>query len=207
MSLPTLVIGTKKLSSWSLRPWLALKHLSIAFEELELPLDTPEYSERIRQYSPTARVPVLIDGTTRIWDSLAICEYANELKSGAGFPTDRSTRAHARSICAEMHSGFGGLRNLWPMKAGEENLQVALNDEARKDIERIEALWSDCLKQHGGPWLFGGYSIADAMYAPVVLRFRSYGAALQPSSREYVQTTLADPHLQTWIKSAKASIK
>src|SRR5262245_4043824 len=113
MSLPTLVIGTKNLSSWSLRPWLALKHFDIAFEELELPLDTPEYFERIERYSPTLRVPVLIDGAHKVWDSLAICEYANELANGAAWPKDRGARAHARSISAEMHSGFGGLRSQW----------------------------------------------------------------------------------------------
>jgi glutathione S-transferase len=207
MSLPQLVIGTKNLSSWSLRPWLALKHLGIEFEELELPLDTPEYYERIGRYSPTGRVPVLIDGHIKIWDSLAICEYANELKQGAGYPTDRGARANARSISAEMHSGFGGLRTLWTMKAAEVNVHVPPNEDVRKDITRIEVIWSDCRARYGssGPWLFGSYSIADAMFAPVVLRFNTYGAALSPSAREYVTTTLADPHVRAWIDAAKSA--
>jgi glutathione S-transferase len=209
MSLPQLVIGTKNLSSWSLRPWLALKHLGIAFEELELPLDTPEYYERIGRYSPTGRVPVLIDGQIKIWDSLAICEYANELKLGAGYPADKATRAHARSICAEMHSGFGGLRSLWTMKAAEVGVRVPPNDEVRKDIERIEYIWSECRRHYGatGPWLFGSYSIADAMYAPVVLRFNTYGATLSAVAREYVATTLSDQYVRAWIESAKAATK
>jgi glutathione S-transferase len=209
MSLPTLVIGTKNLSSWSLRPWLALKHLGIAFEELELPLDTPEYYERIGRYSPTGRVPVLIAGEIKVWDSLSICEYANELAKGAGYPADPGARAHARSISAEMHSGFGALRSLWTMKAGDVNVHVPLNDDVRKDIARIEAIWSDCRTRYGssGPWLFGRYSIADAMYAPVVLRFNTYGATLTPPAREYVATTLADPHVRAWIDAAKSALK
>ena len=209
MSLPTLVIGTKNLSSWSLRPWLALKHLGIAFEELELPLDTPEYYERIGLYSPTGRVPVLIDGQIKIWDSLAICEYANELKQGAGYPTDKGARAHARSISAEMHSGFGGLRSLWTMKAAEVNVHVPPNEDVRKDLARIEAIWSDCRARYGssGPWLFGSYSIADAMYAPVVLRFNTYGAKISATARSYVDATLADPLLKAWIASAKSALK
>src|SRR5712692_1175221 len=117
MSLPKLVIGSKNLSSWSLRAWFALKQLDIAFEEIELPLDIPEYYRRIEQYSPTRRVPVLLDGDLKIWDSLAICEYANEVTGGKGWPRDSRERARARSFGAEMHSGFAGLRNCWPMKA------------------------------------------------------------------------------------------
>src|SRR5215831_16914969 len=115
--IPTLILGTKNLSSWSLRAWLTLKKLGIAFEELELPLDTPEYYRRIEDYSPTKRVPALVDGALRIWDSLAICEYANELSGGKGWPVDSHERAHARSISAEMHSGFAALRTVWTMRA------------------------------------------------------------------------------------------
>src|SRR4051812_46018622 len=124
MSRLTLVIGTKNLSSWSLRPWMALKHLDINFDEIELPLDTPEFQQRIEKYSSTRRVPVLIDGETKIWDSLAICEYANELSNGKGWPNDRQARAWARSVSAEMHSGFQALRNTWPMKAASTGLKV-----------------------------------------------------------------------------------
>ncbi len=207
MSLPTLVIGTKNLSSWSLRPWLALKHLGIEFRQVELPLKTQEYDRRIDQYSPTRQVPVLVTDNLKVWDSLAICEYANELSAGMGWPKDRFTRAHARSISAEMHSGFQALRNLWPMKATARNLQVALNDEARKDCARIQSIWSECrdMHRHAGPWLFGSYSIADAMYAPVVLRFKSYDAEVSAVSREYMGTVLADDHLQAWIADARSN--
>jgi glutathione S-transferase len=205
MSLPTLVIGTKKLSTWSLRSWLALRHFDIVFDEVELPLDTPEYYRRIEEISPTRRVPVLVDGDLRIWDSLAICEYVNELSGGAGWPKEREARAQARSICAEMHSGFQALRNCWPMQAGATNLRVALNNDARADIDRIQSIWSECRSRHrdAGPWLFGSYSIADAMYAPVVLRFESYGAQLTDASHEYTSTVLADKHLRAWIDAAR----
>jgi glutathione S-transferase len=205
MSLPTLVIGTKNLSSWSLRAWFALKNLRIAFEELELPLDTPEYYRRIEEYSPTRRVPALIDGALKIWDSLAICEYANELSGGKGWPTDSHERAHARAISAEMHSGFAALRTLWTMRAAAIDLNVPLTDEAASDVARIDAIWKDCRSRYGnrGPWLFGSFSIADAMYVPVVLRFRSYGARVSETARQYMATALADQHLQAWIAAAR----
>lgn len=204
MSRLTLVIGTKNLSSWSLRAWFALKHLDVDFDEIELPLDTPEYYRRVAQYSPTHRVPVLIDGDTKIWDSLAICEYANELSGNKGWPHDRMMRAQARSMSAEMHSGFQALRALWPMDAATIGLSVALDDEAFRDVTRIDALWSECRQKYGtrGQWLFGDFSLADAMYAPVVLRFRTYGAQLSSAAQEYVATTLSDPYLRAWIEAS-----
>src|SRR5215831_18003732 len=138
---PTLILGTKNLSSWSLRAWLTLKKLGIAFEELELPLDTPEYYRRIEEFSPTRRVPALVDGALKIWDSLAICEYANELSGGKGWPADARERARARAISAEMHSGFTALRSLWTMRAAATGLDVPLTDEAASDVARIEAIW------------------------------------------------------------------
>jgi glutathione S-transferase len=200
----TLVIGDRQLSSWSLRPWILLKHLGLAFDEVRLRLDTEDFERRIGTYSPTRRVPVLLDGSHSIWDSLAICEYANELAQGLGWPEAPAERAHARSISAEMHSGFAALRTQWPMQAASA-LHVELDASGRSDVARIDALWQAALGRHAaaGPWLFGRYSIADAMYAPVVLRFNTYGAALSPMARDYVATTLADPCLREWIAGAQ----
>jgi glutathione S-transferase len=200
-----LVVGDRQLSSWSLRPWILLKHLGLPFREVRLPLDTPEFGMRIVEYSPTRRVPVLVDGGLTVWDSLAICEYASELAGGRGWPDDTAHRAHARSISAEMHSGFAALRSRWPMQASS-TLQVDLDAQGRKDVARIDELWQVALRERRapGPWLFGRYSIADAMYAPVVLRFNTYGADLSPASRKYVETTLADPWIAEWIADARA---
>jgi glutathione S-transferase len=201
----TLIVGDRQLSSWSLRPWILLKHLGVAFGEVRLRLDTPEFEQRIGGISPTRRVPVLLHGSLTIWDSLAICEYANELAHGAGWPEAPAERAHARAISAEMHSGFAALRTQWPMQAAS-TLQVGLDPPGRADVARIDALWQAALSHHtaAGPWLFGRYSIADAMYAPVVLRFNSYGADLSSLARAYIATTLQDPCLKEWVAGAQA---
>lgn len=200
-----LVLGDRQLSSWSLRPWILLRHLGLAFEEVRLRLDTPEFGHHIAAFSPTRRVPVLIDGSLTVWDSLAICEYANELAHGLGWPEAKADRAHARAISAEMHSGFAALRTQWPMQAASK-LHVDLDVSGRADVARIDALWQAALGQHSapGPWLFGRYSVADAMYAPVVLRFNTYGADLSPQARAYVATALADPCLREWVAGAQA---
>lgn len=197
-----LYIGNKNYSSWSLRPWILMKHVGLDFDEEIIPLDTPDFARAIGSLSPTRRVPVLEHGGLRIWDSLAICEYACEL-AGTGWPKDRAARAVARSVCAEMHAGFGALRSQWPMNARAEGRRTAPNPERESDIARIVELWNDCRTRFGaaGPWLFGEYSVADAMYAPVVLRFRTYGAP-SPLTREYVSTVLADPHLGEWLAAA-----
>jgi glutathione S-transferase len=205
----TLVIGDKHLSSWSLRPWILLRHLGLPFDELSLPLDTPRFRAEIGRWSPTGRVPVLLDGDLRVWDSIAICEYANELAGGAGWPEDRALRAVARAIGAEMHSGFAALRGTWSMQAASRNLDVPLTPQAGADLARIDAIWSDCRVRHGrsGPWLFGDrYTIADAMYAPVVLRFATYDARLSEAAAHYRDHVLADPHLQDWIHGAEREI-
>jgi len=200
-----LTIGNKNYSSWSLRPWILMKHLGLAFDERLMPLDTPEFARDIAAASPTRRVPFLKHGALLVWDSLAICEYVCEL-AGRGWPSDRSARAVARSVCAEMHSGFSILRSQWPMNARAEARHTAPNPERSADIARIEDLWADCRARFGtgGPWLFGEYSVADAMYAPVVLRFRTYGARLRDPSAVYVATALADEHLRDWLTSAAA---
>ena len=200
----TLVIGNKNYSPWSLRPWLLMKHVNLEFQELLIPLDTPETREQIDRYTPSGRVPVLRHGTVCVWDSLAICEYVAEL-SGSGWPRAREVRAVARAVCAEMHSGFSTLRSLWPMNARARNRRTAVTAALEADIERIDELWNDCRGRFGGggPWLFGEYSIADAMYAPVVLRFNTYAARISQTARWYMATVLEDAPLQQWLQAAK----
>jgi glutathione S-transferase len=199
----TLVIGNKNYSSWSLRAWIALKHLDLAFEEIVIQLDAATTRAALAHHSPSARVPVLRAGALCVWDSLAICEYAAEL-AGKGWPPAREARAQARSVCAEMHAGFPALRNAWPMNARARNRHVALTPALEADVARIDAIWSDCRRRFGGdgPWLFGDYSIADAMYAPVVLRFNTYGARISEPARQYLTTVLEDAALQQWMQAA-----
>lgn len=203
-----LVIGDKALSSWSLRPWILLKHLGIEFEEIRLPLDTAQFEREISRYSPSRRVPVLLDGPLRVWESIAICEYVNELAGGRAWPGDRTTRAEARAVSAEMHAGFQAMRNEWSMQATSRGLQVPLSGAGRADVARIDALWSDCCSrfQSAGPWLFGDYCAADAMFAPVLLRFYSYGAELSPTAQAYFDFALQDPHLQEWLSGAEYEV-
>ncbi|HSN00880.1 MAG TPA: glutathione S-transferase family protein [Rudaea sp.] len=199
---PILVIGSKNYSSWSLRPWLVLRVFGVAFDEILLPLDTPEFHERIHRYSPTGRVPVLHDGVVRVWDSLAIAEYANERwLGGRGWPADTAARALARSISAEMHSGFAALRTELPMNWRKRVKNHPISKDAQADIARVKAIWREARERFGagGPFLFGAFGIADAMYAPVVLRFVSYDVALDPVERAYADAILALPALREWL--------
>ena len=200
----TLVIGNKNYSSWSLRAWLFMKHAGIAFDEVVIALDTASTHEEIEKYGPSGRVPVLRHGELTVWDSLAICEYVAEL-IGTGWPQERAARAVARAVCAEMHSGFNNLRTLWPMNARARRRRSAMMPALAADIERIDELWCDCRRRfgHAGPWLFGEYSIADAMYAPVVLRFNTYGARISETVRWYMASVLEDGALQQWLAAAK----
>lgn len=199
----TLVLGTKNVSSWSLRPWLLARHLGVAVREELIRLDQPASDAQLTAASPTARVPVLRHGRLVVWESLAICEYLCEL-AGAGYPSTRAARAVARSVSAEMHAGFATLRALWPMNTNAVGLRTDMTSALTADITRIQTLWMSCRREFGadGPWLFGSYCIADAMFAPVVLRFRTYGAALEPEAQRYQDTALADPHLQAWVLAA-----
>lgn len=199
---PVLVIGSKNYSSWSLRPWLLLRQFDVAFEEVLLPLDTPEFYARIVEYSPTGRVPVLHDEGVRVWDSLAIAEYANERwLDGRGWPADRAARAFARSISAEMHSGFTALRTEMSMNCRKRVKDPPLSASCKSDVERIKSIWRQARERHGkaGPFLFGAFSIADAMYTPVVLRFVSYDVALEGAERAYADAILALPALRDWL--------
>jgi glutathione S-transferase len=207
MSRTLLVIGNKNYSSWSLRAWLALKKSGADFEERRLPLDTPQFREEIGDLSPTRRVPVLWHDSQCIWESLAIAEYANEqFADGDLWPADNRARALARSISAEMHSGFGSLRQLMPMNCRARDRVVEIGPDLEADIGRVFSIWSDCLEagSGAGDWLFGQFSIADAMYAPVALRFNSYRLTLPPLARAYLQTVLSDPDVAEWMSAASA---
>lgn len=206
MPKPTLVIGSKNYSSWSLRPWLLMRRFDIDFDEIKLPLDTPEFYRRIRDYSPSGRVPALIDGDVRIWDSLAIMEYVNErFLDGRGWPADGAARATARAICAEMHSGFGAMRGELPLNCRKRVRDHAMSEAAVGDIARVKSIWRQTRADfgRGGVFLFGDFSIADAMYAPVVLRFVSYGVPLEETDRAYADTILALPPLVDWLREAE----
>jgi glutathione S-transferase len=201
----TLIIGNKNYSSWSLRAWLFMKHVGAEFDEVVVPLDSPDTHEELARYGPSGRVPVLRHGDLTVWDSLAICEYVAEL-GGKGWPQTREARAAARSVSAEMHSGFTTLRTLWPMNARARNRRTAMTQGLEADIERIDEIWNDCRRRfgRGGPWLFGAeYTVADAVYAPVVLRFNTYGAPISETARWYMASVLEDAPLQEWIAAAK----
>jgi glutathione S-transferase len=207
MSDLTLYIGNKNYSSWSLRPWMLLKHLGVEFKEQLIQLDTPVFKEQVAKAGcPSGRVPFLKHGDHIVWDSLAICEYIAEL-TGKGWPKDSIARAFARSVCSEMHAGFSNLRTEWPFNARARNRRPALTPNLEADIDRVDEIWIDCRRQFGeaqdGPWLFGDYSIADAMYAPVVLRFNTYRAQVSDTTRWYMAAALEDAALQEWVQAAQ----
>ncbi|MEM8503238.1 MAG: glutathione S-transferase family protein [Cyanobacteria bacterium P01_D01_bin.1] len=203
-----LIIGNKNYSSWSLRAWMLLTKFELGFEEILESLERENsqgtLTERLQQYSPTGRVPVLIDGETTVWDSLAICEHVSEkYLSGKGWPVEESLRAEARSICAEMHSGFIGLRSELPMNC-RASRKVSPSVAASRDIARIDAIWSKCMTRNPDTWLFGEFSIADCFYAPVVMRFKTYGTVLSESATRYQNFFLEDSTLKKWVDAGKA---
>jgi glutathione S-transferase len=199
-----IVIGNKRYSSWSLRPWLVLKHFGVPFEETVIGLDLPDTDEKIRKLSPSGRVPAIIDGGLTVWDSLAICEYLAETHAGRGlWPKDAATRARARSVSAEMHSSFQNLRNDCSMKILETFAPAKLRPETQADVARINAIWNECLAKSGGPFLFGDFCIADAMYAPVVTRFRTYGLPAEGAAKAYLDTMWNLPAMQAWVEGAR----
>jgi len=205
-----LVIGNKNYSSWSLRPWLAMKQFGLDFDEVRIALDTPESTEKIQQYSPSGKVPVLIHDTLTVWETLAICEYlAEQFPKLNWWPEDQTARAIARSISAEMHSGFQNLRQNMPMDCRARLPGKGMSSEVQKDIARITAIWQECRQQFGsgGNLLFGEFTIADAMFAPVVSRFVTYDVQLDPISRAYAEAILALPAMQEWTKAAEAELE
>ena len=203
-----LVIGNKNYSSWSMRPWLALRANNIPFEEVFIPLYTDQADkDRILSVSRAGKVPALIDGDVTVWDSLAIIEYlAEKFPQTKLWPEDRAGRAHARSISAEMHSGFMALRNECGMNLHRPARAIALSNEARADIARVQQIWSECRERYGrfGPFLFGAFSGADAMFAPVVHRFRTYAIAVTPDVQAYMDTMMSLPAFQEWTRAALA---
>jgi glutathione S-transferase len=199
----TLYVGSKRLSSWSLRPYLALAHAGAEFKTEVIALDQKETKGKILAVSPAGKVPVLHDRDLVIHDSLAICEYVAELYPTAGlWPDERSVRARARSVAAEMHSGFVGLRQNMPMELVEDRSGQGRTAESLADITRIQDVWETSLATSGGPFLFGPFSIADAMYAPVVTRFKTYGVELTADNQRYADAILALPAMRAWYADA-----
>jgi glutathione S-transferase len=209
-----LFVGNKNYSSWSMRPWVLLRQAGIAFEEEMVRFDSFDADSRFKQtlsgLTPAAKVPVLVDGDLAIWDTLAIAEYlAEQFPEKQLWPADKAARARARSICAEMHSGFTGLRSACPM-----NIEAALPDvgalvwrdkpAVRSDLQRLVQMWTGLLQQHGGPMLFGDFSIADAYFAPVCMRISSYALPVPPAVADYVRRVTALPGVAAWIADALA---
>ena len=207
MSNPTLVIGNKAYSSWSLRPWLLMKHSGIDFDEVRIPLYRQDSKATILSYSAAGRVPVLVDGDLTVWDSLAICEYlADKHPDKHLWPAETRARANARSASAEMHSGFVNLRGQMPMNVRRRMPGRGRTPEVLVEISRIQALWNDCRARFGagGPFLYGEFSVADAMYAPVVSRFYTYEVDLSGGAREYAERVYALAAMREWIAGANA---
>ncbi|MCK7612142.1 glutathione S-transferase family protein [Roseibium sediminicola] len=198
-----LFIGNKNYSSWSFRPWIALRHKQIAFREHLVPFDFKNGNPDFAAFSPSMKVPVLKDGDLTVWDSLAILEYAAERHPEAGlWPVATETRAFARAISAEMHSGFAALRSACPMNMRRRSDKLDVSKAVRKDVARIVAIWSECLEKSGGPFLFGDFTIADAMYAPVVSRFATYRLSDDPVVRRYHEAMTGTEAWQAWQTDA-----
>ena len=201
-----LVIGNKRYSSWSMRPWVAMTAFRLPFEEIKVRLRRPDSSSRIAEYSLSGRLPVLIDGEITVWDSLAICEYlAEQFPDKAMWPENVMQRAMARSMCAEMHAGFADLRQAMWMNVDARFSGRGRTAGAQADIGRISEMWEECLALSGPHgYLFGDFSIADAYFAPVVTRFLTYDVALAPLLQAYVERVAAHPAVARWIKEAQA---
>ena len=213
MSAMQLYIGNKNYSSWSLRPWLLMKHSAIDFEEIKLRLDwndDSEFKTRLKRLAPTAKVPLLVDDGFAVWDTLAIIEYLAEKFPGKQiWPTERKARARARSLCAEMHSGFAALRSAFGM-----NIEASLPEigarllidqpDAARDLARIDAMWCEQLAASTGPFLFGAFSAVDAYFAPVCSRIQTYALPLAPAAADYVARVFALPAMQAWCDAARA---
>ena len=200
-----LYVGSKRYSSWSLRPYVALAQSGLAFETTTIMLDRDNTKSEIAKLTPSGKVPVLVDGDLIVWDSLAICEYVAELAPEAGlWPADRADRARARALCAEMHAGFAALRRDMSMDVLSDRRGQGHTPEALADARRVMAMWNEAIANSGGPFLFGKQSIADAFYAPVTLRFTIYGVELDPVTRAYVHAVQALPSMKTWQHDALA---
>ena len=200
----TLVIGNKNYSSWSFRPWIAMTTAGMPFEERVIPFETPEFTQQIGEGGGNAKVPLLIDGDIRIWESLAILEYlAERFPEARLWPAEVAARAHARAIASEMHAGFAALRGHLPVNFARRIIERPLTPAAAADVKRVEAMWAECGARYGGPFLFGKrFGAADAMYAPVVSRFHTYAVEVTPSTRAYMDAVMALPAWRQWRDAA-----
>ncbi len=205
----TLIIGNKNYSSWSMRPWIAMKVAGIAFDEVVISLDAPDFKAHVGKIAGTGKVPALDDNGTHVWESLAILEYLAERFPGAGlWPADAAARAHARAIASEMHAGFLPLRRACPMNMWRPVKKRDLSDEALGNVRRIEAMWTDCRARYSqdnnkaGPFLFGAFGAADAMYAPVVARLHTYDVTVNAPARAYMDAVMALPAWREWTDAA-----
>ena len=202
-----LIIGNRNYSSWSLRAWLMLRAAGVEFDVTRIPLDVPGYEREILAHSPSGCVPVLLDGDLRVWDTLAIGEYlAERFPAARLWPADPTQRAAARSLSAEMHAGFADLRAELPMNCRATGRNVAPGDAARRDIDRILAIWENCLRTcpGGGPWLMGRFGIVDAMYVPVALRFRTYDIPVPGRASGFMAAVMASEAVRDWMRDAEA---
>ncbi len=201
----TLIIGNKNYSSWSLRPWLLLRQFNIEFQEVRIPLDTATFSRDVARWSPTLKVPVLHDDKRVIWDSLAICEYVNErFLAGRGWPASLDARAMARCCAAEMHSGFAALRTQLPMNCRRKPNAYRWDSKADRDIERVQQIWRDLRSAYGsdGGFLCGNFSIVDAMFAPMAIRFRSYGVEVDDTAKRWIENIYDLAVMRDWLNAA-----
>ncbi|HTD03010.1 glutathione S-transferase family protein [Undibacterium sp.] len=205
MTKATLTISSKNYSSWSMRGWLLVKFAGLPFEELVISPDDPAMRAEILLLAPSMLVPCLTHNGVKVWDTLAIAEYLNELKPKAGMmPPDKAARAHCRAICGEMHSGFSALRSALPMNLKGKFDNFKIWARAQADIDRVLFIWHDCLESYGGPYLFGDKPcMADLMYAPVVTRFLTYGVRLDAPCAAYCERIMALPHVKQWVDAAK----
>lgn len=205
MSKASLTISSKNYSSWSLRGWLLCRMAGLEFEEVPVALDDPNARQELLLLSPSVLVPRLTHGVVTVWDTLAIAEYLAEIAPNAGLlPKDQAARAHCRAVSGEMHSGFYNLRSALPMNLKAQHKSFKVFSGARPDVERIKAIWRECLAKYGGPYLFGPLSIADAMYAPVCSRFRTYAVPLEPGLQQYCDGILTWSLMQQWTQGALA---
>lgn len=210
MAVPVLAIANRNYSSWSLRAWLHLRLSGIAFETVRLPMGTAEWDRRIGELSPSGRLPALLDGGTRVWDSFAILLHVLEHSPGAlGWPRHPTARAEALSVCAEMHSGFAALRQEMPFNCRARILGRTLSEDAAEDVARVQDIWESCRGRFGsdGPYLFGKLSAADVMYAPVALRFVTYGTELGSPAAQYLRALVDLPDVREWVREAEAEVE
>jgi glutathione S-transferase len=205
MSSATLTISSKNYSSWSLRGWLLCRMAGLDFEEKPVAVDDAGARQELLLLSPSVLVPRLTHGDVTVWDTLAIAEYLDEIAPEAGIlPADQAVRAHCRAVSGEMHSGFYNMRSALPMNLKARHQSFKIFSGARPDVERIKTIWSECLEKYGGPYLFGPLSLADAMYAPVCTRFRTYAVPLEPALQAYCDRIFEWPLMQEWTEGAQA---